>query len=155
MEKDSLPGRSLAILILLGCLLSAAVTAGCMGSSVELETPTTTPEAVIPAYTTYVAAGPQPSFTVSATTPEKHMRTDGSCYWVASGTVTNTGDGPAKNVVIRFMLIDDESTMIRATETRFATSFQAGEMKGYTLDSLPGDCDRQYHIEIDVTHDIP
>ncbi|MFA7561968.1 MAG: FxLYD domain-containing protein [Methanoculleus sp.] len=154
MEKDSLPGRSLAILILLGCLLSAAVTAGCMGSSVELETPTTTPEAAISAYTTYVAAGPQPSFAVSATAPKKHMRTDGSCYWVASGTVTNTGDGPAKNVVIRFMLIDDESNMIRATETRFASWFAPDETKIFTIDPFPGDCDRQYHVAIDVMHDI-
>ena len=156
MEKDSLLGRSLATLILLSCLLGAAITAGCMGSSTEPEPLLNpTPEVTVSAHTTYVPAGPQPSFSASATVPKRHMRSDGSCYWAATGTVTNIGAGSARNVVIRFMLVDDESNMIRATETRFATSFQAGEMKGYSLDPLPGDCDRQYHVVIDVTHDIP
>lgn len=155
MEKDLLPGRGLATLILLCCLLGAAVTAGCMGTPAEPKPQDPTLEATPGAYTTYSPAGPKPSFSTSVTTPEKRMRTDGSCYWTVTGRVTNNGDGPARNVVIRFLLIDDESNMIRATETRFATAFQAGEMKGYSLDSLPGDCDRQYRAEIDVTYDIP
>jgi len=72
-----------------------------------------------------------------------------------TGRVTNDGDAPARNVVIRFMLVDDESTMIRATETVLAARFQAGETKIFTTNPLPGDCDRQYHAEIDVTYDIP
>jgi hypothetical protein len=71
-----------------------------------------------------------------------------------TGTVTNNGDAPARNVVIRFMLVD-ENDMIRATETVLAPRFQAGETKIFTTNPLPGDCDRQYHAEIDVTHDIP
>lgn len=155
MEKDLLPGRSFVILILLCCLFGAAVTAGCMGTPAEPEPQDPTPEATPGAYTTYSPAGPKPSFSASVTTPEKRMRTDGSCYWTVTGTVTNDGDGPARNVVIRFMLIDDENTMIRATETVLAPRFQAGETKIFTTSPLPGDCDRQYHAEIDVTHDIP
>ena len=155
MEKNSLPGRNLLTLILLGCLLGAAVTAGCTETSGVPETPTPTPEATVSAHTTYVPAGPQPSFSASVTAPKRHMRSDGSCYWAVTGTVTNTGDGPARNVVIRFMLVDDESNMIRATETILAPRFQAGETKIFTVDPFPGDCDRQYHAEIDVTHDIP
>jgi len=45
MEKDLLPGRSLATLILLCCLLGAAVTAGCMGNFAEPEQQAQTPEA--------------------------------------------------------------------------------------------------------------
>jgi len=155
MQKDPLPGRSFVILILLGCLFGAAVTAGCMGDSAEPEPEDPTPEATPGAYTTYSPAGPKPSFSATATTPEKRMRTDGSCYWTVTGRVTNDGDGPARNVVIRFMLIDDENTMIRATETVLAPRFQAGELKIFTTNPLPGDCDRQYHAEIDVTYDIP
>ena len=155
MEKDLLPGRSLATLILLCCLLGTAVTAGCMGTPAEPEPQDLTPEATPGAYTTYSPAGLKPSFSADVTTPEKRMRTDGSCYWTVTGRVTNDGDAPARNVVVRFMLIDAESNMIRATETVLAPRFQAGEMKIFTTNPLPGDCDRQYHAEIDVTYDIP
>ena len=154
MKKDPFPGRSLVTLILLGCLFGAAVTAGCMGNSAEPEPEDSTPETTPGAYTTYSPAGPKPSFSASVTTPEKRMRTDGSCYWTATGTVTNDGDGPARNVVIRFMLID-ENNMIRTTETLPLHQFQAGETKIFTTNPLPGDCDRQYRAAIDVTHDIP
>lgn len=155
MEKYSLPGRRLVTLLLLCCLFGAAVTAGCTGTSAEPEPQVPTSEATPGAHTIYSPAGPKPSFSASVTTPEKHMRSDGSCYWIVTGTVTNDGDGPARNAVIRFMLVDDESNMIRATETILAPWFQAGETKIFTIDAFPGDCDRQYHAEIDVTHDIP
>jgi hypothetical protein len=148
-------GKSLVFLLLLGCLVGAVATAGCTGTAEVSEIPTPTPEATPAAHTIYSPAGPHPSFSTSITTPEKHLRTDGSCYWIVTGTVTNTGDAPARNVVIRFMLVDDESNMIRATETVFAPRFQAGETKIYTIDPFPGDCGRQYHAEIAVTHDIP
>ncbi|MDK2916633.1 MAG: hypothetical protein PWR25_1190 [Euryarchaeota archaeon] len=155
MKKDSLSGRSLATFVLLCCLFGAAVTAGCMGNSAGPEPEDATPEATVGAYTTYSPAGPKPSFSATVTAPEKRMRTDGSCYWTMTGTVTNDGDGPARNVVIRFMLIDDESNMIRATETVLAPRFQAGETKIFTTSQLPGDCDRQYRAGIEITHDIP
>ena len=148
-------GKSLVFLLLLGCLVGAVAAAGCTGTAEVSEIPTPTPEATPAAHTTYSPAGPHPSFSTSVTTPEKHLRTDGSCYWIVTGTVTNTGDAPARNVVIRFMLVDDESNMIRATETVFASRFQAGETKIFTIDRFPGDCGRQYHAEIAVTHDIP
>jgi len=152
---QDVPGKSLVFLLLLGCLAGAVAAAGCMGTSGVSETPAPAPEATPAAHTTYSPAGPQPSFSTSVTTPEKHLRTDGSCYWVVTGTVTNTGDGAARNAVIRFMLVDDESNMIRATETILAPRFQAGETKIFTIDRFPGDCDRQYHAEIAITYDIP
>ncbi|PKL61999.1 MAG: hypothetical protein CVV31_08615 [Methanomicrobiales archaeon HGW-Methanomicrobiales-2] len=154
MQDVSLSGKSLMVLPLLACLVCAALTAGCMGTAAGPEAQAPTPEATVSAHTTYSPAGPQPSFSASVTTPEKRMRTDGSCYWTMTGTVTNNGDAPARNVVIRFMLVD-ENDMIRATETVLAPRFQAGETKIFTTNPLPGDCDRQYHAEIDVTHDIP
>lgn len=150
MQDVSLSGKSLVILLLLAC---AAVAAGCTGTSAGPETPT--PEATVSAHTTCSPAGPQPSFSASVTAPEKHFRTDASCYWIVTGTVTNNGDAAARNAVIRFMLVDDESGMIRATETVFAPHFQAGETKIFTVNPLPGDCGREYHAEIAVTHDIP
>lgn len=153
MQDVSPPGKCLAILLLLACFVGVAATAGCTGTSGVPEAPT--PETTPSAHTTYSPAGPQPSFSATVTTPEKHFRTDASCYWIVTGTVSNTGEVPARNVVIRFMLVDDESNMIRATETVFASRFQAGETKIFTINPLPGDCDREYHAEIAVTHDIP
>jgi len=108
---------------------------------------------VVPA--THSPSGPQPSFSTTATAPEKRFRADMSCYWIVTGTVTNTGDVPGRNVVIRFMLIDDGSAMIRSTETILIPRFPAGETKTFTADPLPGDCDRQYRADIVVMHDIP
>jgi hypothetical protein len=155
MQDVSLSRKSLMVLPLLVCLVCAAVAAGCMGTSTGPEAQAPTPEATVSAHTTYSPAGPQPSLSASLTAPEKHFRTDASCYWAVTGTVTNTGNAPARNAVIRFMLVDDESGMIRATETILAPHFQAGETKIFTIDPLPGDCGREYHAEIAVTHDIP
>ncbi len=155
MQDVSLPGKGLVILLLLGCLIGSVATAGCTETSGVSEAPAPTPEATLSAHTTYSPVGPQPSFSATVTAPEKHFRTDTSCYWIVTGTVTNTGDAPARNVVIRFMLIDDDNNMIRSTETVMAPRFQAGETKIFTINPLPGDCDRQYHAEIAVTHDIP
>ena len=112
-------------------------------------------EATAPAYTTWSPPGPRPSFSAAVTAPEKHFRSDMSCYWIVKGTVTNTGDAPGRNVVIRFMLIDDADDTIRSTETILVPRFQAGETKMFTANPLPGDCDRQYRAEITVMHDIP
>jgi hypothetical protein len=155
MQDVSLWGKSLMVLPLLACLVCAAVAAGCMATSAGPEAEAPTPEAAVSAHTTYSPAGPQPSFSASVTAPEKYFRADASCYWVVTGTVTNTGNAPARNVVIRLMLVDDESGMIRATETILAPHFQAGETKIFTVDPLPGDCGREYHAEIAVTYDIP
>jgi len=78
-----------------------------------------------------------------------------SCYRVVTGRVTNTGDAPGRNAVTRFMLIDDETDMIRSTGTTLVPWFLAGETMIPTIDPLPGDCDREYHAEIEVTYDYP
>jgi len=150
----SIPVKSLISLLLLGCLLWAAVSAGCMETSPTPATPTPTP-APASTYTIYPPVGPKPAFSSSITSLQKRMRSDGSCYWTVAGSVTNEGDGTARNAAIRFMLIDDEASMIRATETVFVPRFPAGETKAFTVDALPGECDRQYHAEIEVTCDIP
>ncbi|WP_333582543.1 FxLYD domain-containing protein [Methanoculleus bourgensis] len=147
--------KSYASLLLLACLIGFALAAGCTETPETPEVPAPTPEATPPAHTTYSPAGPQPSFSATVTALKKHFRTDMSCYWVVTGSVTNTGDVPGRNVVIRFMLIDDETGMIRSTETTLVPRFQAGETTIFTVDPLPGDCDRQYHAEIEVVHDIP
>lgn len=78
-----------------------------------------------------------------------------SCYRVVTGRVTNTGDAPGRNAVTRFMLIDDEIDMIRSTGTTLVPRFLAGETMIPTIDPLPGDCDREYRAEIEVTYDYP
>ncbi|WOX55700.1 FxLYD domain-containing protein [Methanoculleus palmolei] len=155
MQDTSVAKKILVSLLLFASLAGTAAVAGCTEAPPGPEAPTPTPEGTQTAHATYSPAGPEPSFSAAITALEKHFRTDTSCYWVATGTVTNTGDAPGRNVVIRFMLIDDENGMIRSTETRFAPRFQAGEKKIFTVEPLPGDCDRQYHAEITVAHDIP
>ena len=98
----SIAVKSLMSLLLLGCLLWAAVSAGCMETS---PTPATPTPATATAYTIYSPVGPKPAFSSSITSLQKRMRSDGSCYWTVAGSVTNEGDGTARNVVIRFMLI--------------------------------------------------
>jgi len=153
MQEASPPGTSCLSLLIIACLIGAAAAAGCTEIPGGPEEPT--PERTPPARITYSPAGPQPSFSATATVPEKRFRADMSCYWIVTGTVTNTGDAPGRNVVIRFMLVDDQNDMIRSTETIFAPRFLAGETKIFTVDPFPGDCDRQYRAEIAVTHDIP
>mgnify|MGYP005834077051 CR=1 FL=1 len=143
-------------LLLVACLIGAIAVAGCTEAPGELEAagvPTLEETPAVQA--TYIPTGPQPSFSAAITASEKRFRADASCYWVVTGTVTNTGTAPGRNVVIRFMLIDNESSMVRTTETLLVPRFQAGETKIFTIDPLPGDCDRQYHAGIEVTHDIP
>jgi len=139
MQKVSLK-KSYVSPLLLACLIGFALASGCTETP---EVPAPTPEATPPAHTTHSPAGPQPSFSATVTALKKHFRTDMSCYWVATGMVTNTGDAPGRNVVIRFMLIDDETGMVRSTETTLVPRFQAGETTIFTVDPLPGDCDRQ------------
>jgi hypothetical protein len=147
------PGTRYLSLLIIACLIGAAAAAGCTEApgGPEKPAPDETPSPRI----TYSPAGPQPSFSATATAPQKRFRADTSCYWIVTGTVVNTGDAPARNVVIRFMLVDDQSGLIRSTETLFVPRFLAGETKTFTVDPFPGDCDRQYRAEIAVTHDIP
>jgi len=86
---------------------------------------------------------------------KKHLRTDISCYHGVTGMVTNTGDAPGRNAVIRFMLIDDETEMIRSAGTTLVPRFLAGETTIFTIDPLPGDRDREYHAEIGGAYDYP
>ena len=155
MQEMPLMRTRYLVLLLFACLVGAAAVAGCTTTGVAEAPPTPTPEETPAAQLTYTPAGPQPAFSATITASEKRFRADASCYWIVTGTVTNTGTAPGRNVVIRFMLIDDESNMIRSTETILVPRFQAGETKIFTIDPLPGDCGRQYRAGIDVTHDIP
>lgn len=158
MQERGSPLKISLCILLFVCLIDFAAIAGCTGRPETPRTPTPVPEeteATAPTYTIFLPAGPQPAFSATATVPEKHFRSDQSCYWIVTGTVTNTGDAPKRNVVIRFMLIDDADDMIRSTETILIPLFQAGEEKIFTTGPLPGDCDREYRAEIAVTHDVP
>jgi hypothetical protein len=153
MQEVPIVRRGCPGFLLVACLIGAIAVAGCTETPGGPEAPT--PEETPAAHVIYAPTGPHPSFSAAITASEKRFRADSSCYWVVTGAVTNTGTAPGRNVVIRFMLIDDESNMVRSTETLLIPRFPAGETKIFTIDPLPGDCDRQYRAGIDVTHDIP
>jgi hypothetical protein len=139
----------LALFMGLACFAAAA---GCTEQpATDLQTPTAEPT-VTPA--SGDPPGPQPSFETATTTPVQHFRADGSCYFRVTGSVTNTGSAPGKNVVVRFLLIDEQSNAVRSTETMLLPQFAVGETKQFTVAALNGDCGRSYRAEIRTMHDI-
>ncbi len=155
MQERRSPLKISLCILLFVCLIGSSAIAGCTGRPEKASGVPEETEATAPTYTTFSPAGPEPAFSAAVTAQRKHFRSDMSCYWIVTGTVTNTGDAPGRNVVIRFMLIDGESGLVRSTETILIPGFQAGEEKIFTTGPLPGDCDRQYRSEIAVMHDIP
>ncbi len=136
-------------LLLVFCL---ACIPGCMTQPGEPASPAATPVET-PGPAAELSAGPHPSFDSSVVSLQKHYRTDGSCYWVATAKVTNTGDVAGSGVVVRFKLVDDESGSIRSTGTEFLSRFGARDTKQFTRE-LNGECDRSYHLEIETLYDI-
>lgn len=139
----------MASLLLVFCL---AIIPGCTtqpdGASAPLVTPveTQSPAAEL-------SGAPHPSFDHSVVSLQKHYRADGSCYWVAAATITNTADVAGNGVVIRFKLVDDESGGIRSTGTEFVSRFGAGDTKRFTRE-LNGEGDRSYRLELETLYDI-
>ncbi len=144
--------RSIDVLCILALICLVAVP-GCTTqpeSAGEAQAPATV-QASAPA--TLAPSGPHPVLATSIDGLQRGYRTDGTCYYVATATVANTGNAAGRNVVVRFLLVDDESTTIRSTETEFLPQFGAGETKRLEK-KMNGKCDRSYHLEIETTYDI-
>ncbi|MDN7023676.1 hypothetical protein FGU65_01975 [Methanoculleus sp. FWC-SCC1] len=141
---------SVLLVLALICLASGA---GCTAAPADTGGGETVAKAEASAPVTLAPSGPHPVLAASIDGLQQAYRADGTCYYTATVTVANTGDAAGRNVVARFLLVDDESTIIRSTETEFLPRLGPGEKKRFTKD-LNGECDRSYHLEIETTYDI-
>ncbi len=144
--------RSIEALCILA-LICLIIVPGCTTqpeSTGEAQTSATV-EASAPV--TPAPSGPHPVLAVSIEELQRAYRADGTCYSVATATVANTGDAAGRNVVVRFLLVDDESNIIRSTETEFLPKLGSGEKKRFSKE-MNGECDRSYHLEIETMYDI-
>lgn len=142
------PGILLAL-----ALISLVVGAGCTTAPAKTGGEETAAKAEAAAPVTLAPSGPHPVLAASIDGLQRAYRADGTCYYTATATVANTGDAAGRNVVARFLLVDDESTIIRSTETEFLPRLGPGETKRFTKE-LNGECDRSYHLAIETTYDI-
>lgn len=139
----------MASLLLVFCL---AIVPGCTTQPGEASAPPVAPVGTSDPVAE-LSGAPQPSFDHTVVNLQKHYRADGSCYWVATATVTNTADVAGNGVVIRFKLVDDASGAVRSTGTEFVSRFGAGDTKRFTRE-LNGECDRSYRLELETLYDI-
>ena len=69
------------------------------------------------------------------------------CYWIPTGTVFNSGDAEARNVVVYIQLIDTSTGNIRDSRTIALGNLARGDSRAFEL-SLDGECDRSYRVEV-------
>ena len=93
---------------------------------------------------------PSGGLSASVTKVEDHWNFGLGCYWKPSGTVYNSGDSEATNVVVYVQLIDTSTGNIRDSKTIAVGSLAKGDSRSFEV-SLDGECDRNYRIEIRPT----
>jgi hypothetical protein len=90
---------------------------------------------------------PSGSLSASVSKVEDHWNFGLGCYWKPSGTVFNSGDTEARNVVVYVQLIDTSTGNIRDSKTIALGSLAKGDSRSFEV-SLDGECDRNYRIEV-------
>ena len=70
--------------------------------------------------------------------------------WKPSGTVFNSGDTAARNVLVYVQLIDVTSGNVRDSKTIAAGDLAKGDSRTFEV-SLDGECDRTYRVEVRPT----
>jgi hypothetical protein len=78
---------------------------------------------------------------------EDHWNPGLGCYWKPSGTVYNSGDAVARDVVVYVQLVDTSSGNIRDAETIALGSLAKGDSRSFEV-SLDGECDHTYRVEV-------
>ncbi|HUK38139.1 MAG TPA: hypothetical protein VLV30_03380 [Methanomicrobiales archaeon] len=78
---------------------------------------------------------------------ESHWNFGLGCYWKPSGTVYNSGDADAQNVVAYIQLIDTATGSIRDSKTVAIGTLPKGASRTFDV-SLDGECDRSYRVEV-------
>ena len=81
---------------------------------------------------------------------EDHWNFGLGCYWKPSGTVFNSGDAVARNVLVYVQLVDLTSGNIRDSKTIAVGDLAKGDSRTFEV-SLDGECDRTYRVEVRPT----
>ena len=90
---------------------------------------------------------PSGGLSASVSKVEDHWNFGLGCYWKPSGTVFNSGDSKAANVVAYVQLIDTSTGNIRDAKTIALGDLAKGDSRSFEV-SLDGECDRNYRIEV-------
>jgi hypothetical protein len=78
---------------------------------------------------------------------EDHWNLGLGCYWRAYGTVFNSADTTARDVVVYVQLIDTSSGNIRDAKTIAVGTLAKGDSRSFEV-ALDGECDRTYRVEV-------
>jgi hypothetical protein len=93
---------------------------------------------------------PSGGLSASVSKVEDHWNFGLGCYWKPSGTVYNSGDKEASNVVVYVQLIDISTGDVRDSKTIALGNLAKGDSRSFEV-SLDGECDRSYRIEVRPT----
>jgi hypothetical protein len=141
-------GKMNPSVIAICCMIVLTVCAGCTDSApagIRDDNRTVIPDTVSPTSST----GEQVYGNIVIDVPEfvQHWKPDGTCFWEGRIHVTNTGDTPEMNVVIRSYLMrvaDDERAYV---DSKPFTRINPNEPISF-VSQLYGKCDEDYYIVV-------
>jgi hypothetical protein len=90
---------------------------------------------------------PAGNLSASVSKVEDHWNLGLGCYWKAYGTVYNSGDVPARDVIAYIQLIDTSSGNIRDSKTISVGDLARGDSRSFEV-SLDGECSQNYRVEV-------
>jgi hypothetical protein len=93
------------------------------------------------------SVAPSGGLSAAVSKVEDHWNPGLGCYWKPSGTVFNSGDTEARDVVVYVQLIDTSTGNIRDAKTIALGSLAKGDSRSFEL-SLDGECDHTYRVEV-------
>jgi hypothetical protein len=93
---------------------------------------------------------PSGGLSASVSKVEDHWNLGLGCYWRAYGTVFNSADTTAHNVVVYVQLIDTGSGNIRDSRNIAVGTLAKGDSRSFEV-ALDGECDRTYRVEVRPT----
>jgi len=93
---------------------------------------------------------PSGNLSASVSNVEEHWNLGLGCYWRVYGTVYNTGDMTARDVIAYIQLIDTSNGNIRDSKTISVGDLVRGDSRSFEV-SLDGECSQNYRVEVRPT----
>lgn len=90
---------------------------------------------------------PSDGLSASVSKVEDHWNPGLGCYWRAYGTVYNSADTTARDVVVYIQLIDTSSGNIRDAKTISVGDLVKGDARSFEV-ALDGECGHSYRVEV-------